>query len=209
MRGIVILLGVITFLLLGVGGVWYGLVREGPSERPMTVLIEKGSSIRSVAKQLRKEDVIRRAFIFKAMARLLGYNLKAGEYTFPAHVTLRQILNLMDDGKISYRTLTIPEGLSSYHVIDLVTKAVGLNGDVAQMPKEGALLPDTYYYSHGDARETLIHRMEEAMERILSTLWAARKENLPLKSPEEVLILASIVELETPQDAERARVAAV
>src|SRR5690606_13072148 len=74
---------------------------------------------------------------------------------------------------------------------------------------EGSLLPETYNYSRGDTREALIARMQKSMQARLSALWESRDEGLPVKTPAEALILASIVEKETGVTAERARVAGV
>ncbi|MFO0295050.1 MAG: endolytic transglycosylase MltG, partial [Rhodospirillales bacterium] len=102
----------------------------------------------------------------------------------------------------------IPEGLTNRQVVQLVAKAEGLEGDIVPRP-EGTLMPDTWFYSWGDSRDRLVERQRQAMTRLLQELWRQRAPNLPLKSPQEALILASIVEKETAIPEERPRVAAV
>lgn len=135
--------------------------------------------------------------------------LKAGEYRFPAHVTLRAAMDLVAEGRTVVRRLTVPEGLTSARILKLVQEAEGLSGTVTTVPAEGSLLPETWNYSWGDDRAALLARMMRARDEVLADLWPKRAANLPLKSPAEALVLASIVEKETGLAAERPQVAAV
>jgi UPF0755 protein len=107
------------------------------------------------------------------------------------------------------RRLTVPEGLTSAEVLALVGAAEGLVGELGSPPPEGALLPETYHYGYGDTRAGLIDRMRRAMRDALSEIWAKRLPDLPLGSPEEAAVLASLVEKETAVSSERARIASV
>ena len=116
----------------------------------------------------------------------------------------------MTKGETVVRSFTIPEGLTVAEAMEIVAKAKGLAGAMpSSLPDEGRLLPETYHYSYYDSKAQAVRRMEKALDDALAKAWAGRDEGLPLNSPEEALILASIVEKETGVKAERARVAAV
>ena len=118
-------------------------------------------------------------------------------------------MEILRSGETVVRRLTIPEGLTSQEIVAVVASAEGLRGDLVATPGEGSLLPETYHYSWNDERGQLIERMAAAQQELLDELWANRDPDLPLASPEEALILASIVEKETAVDGERALVASV
>jgi UPF0755 protein len=143
--------------------------------------------------------------------RLLGsaHDLKAGEFAFPAAVSMRGALEILDRGETVARWLTVAEGLTSSEVVALVAAAEGLSGEPGPVPLEGSLLPETYHYSRDDDRAALIGRMQSDMQAVLAELWPKRAEGLPIKTPEEAVILASIVEKETGVAEERPLVASV
>jgi UPF0755 protein len=120
-----------------------------------------------------------------------------------------QALNIIASGKTVKRHLTIPEGLTSTEVAALVQKAPALEGDVGPPPAEGEMLPSTYQYTYGESRKDLIERMRQAMTRTLAQLWTERRSDLPLSTPREAVILASIVEKETAREEERPHIAGV
>jgi len=155
--------------------------------------------------------VIRHGLVFRLVAGLSsrGAALKAGEYEFPARVSVLQSLEIIAGGKTIKHRLTIPEGLTSAEVMALLREAPALDGDTGPNPPEGELLPDTYVYSYGETRQELIERMRRAMAHQLDELWRKRRQDLPLASPQEALILASVVERETAREEERAHVAGV
>jgi UPF0755 protein len=105
--------------------------------------------------------------------------------------------------------VTVAEGTTSWQVVDALARVEVLTGEVAAVPPEGTLAPDSYEIERGGARADLIARMAAAQTAILAEEWAGRAEGLPYASPEEALIMASIVEKETSVPEERARVAAV
>ncbi len=183
----------------------------GPLKNETLIIIERGSGIHSISKILQKAGILKRPHVFSIIARVLNIDkkLKAGEYAFAKGVSYKGILDLLQSGKTVIRRITIAEGLRTETVLAILDQTEGLQGIVSSPPKEGSLLPETYHFSFGDSREKIIQRMIDARQRLLRDLWQERELNLPFKSPEEAVILASIVEKETSIPIERSRVAAV
>jgi UPF0755 protein len=177
----------------------------------ITVVIPKRSSFHELADYLVKAKVIdsKWLFIFNVRTRGKAKFLKAGEYCFPASRTPSLVMNQLIEGKTLKRRLTIPEGLKSEEIVTLININEGLSGKIDTIPAEGSLLPETYYFSFEDDREDLLGRMKRAREEILKKLWEKREVGLPLRSPEEAVILASIIEKETGIKGERKRIAGV
>ena len=199
-------------LLLALGGMWT-YVGPGPAARSgaaTPVILETGSGVGQISQSLKDAGVISSTALFTLATRLTGAaaELKAGEYEFPSGASMRQVLGDIRDGKTVRRQITIPEGWTSGMVWDAVMAKAELTGSV-DMPLEGALLPDTYQLQRGQTRTAVIRRMSDARDRVLAELWAARQPRLPLATPEDAVILASIVEKETGVASERPRVAAV
>jgi UPF0755 protein len=183
----------------------------GPLQRTETVVIPPRTGISGIADLLIENGVIRHPWTFKAAAELTGRGgaLKAGEYEFPSTVSAMQVLDIIAAGKTVKHRLTIREGLTSAEIVALVHDAPLLTGDVGPEPAEGTLLPETYVYSRGDTRQSVIERMKQAMQEALAAAWAERHGDLPLASPDEALTLASMIEKEANRDEERAHIAAV
>jgi UPF0755 protein len=206
-----------VFLLVG-GGMAGGLfafgyaqfVKPGPLQVPATVIVAKGAGLESIADQLHRDGILQYPLVFRLGARLTEADkrLKAGEYVFPRGVTPQGVLVLLQSGKAVVRRLTMAEGLTSFEIIKRLNATDGLTGTAAPAV-EGSLLPETYHFSFGDSRQNIADRMRADMQRALEVLWIGRDVDLPLKSPNEALVLASIVERETGVASERARVAAV
>jgi UPF0755 protein len=184
---------------------------SGPSSEEQILLLPRGSGLSTIAVLLEREGLIEDDLVFKLGVRKAGAQgeLKAGEYAIPAGASPGQIMEILREGKVIVRRVTVPEGLTSREVLALVAEAEHLNGDLPPPPPEGSLLPETYHYERGDSAEGLVGRMEKAMQDALAELWAGRAEGLPLQTPEEAVILASIVEKETGVGAERPLVASV
>jgi UPF0755 protein len=191
------------------------LDRQAQAPGPLTAdklfYIEPGSPVRSITENLLDAGIIRndRVFLIEAIWRNRGENLKAGEYRFPAGISIGGIITLLQSGKTWQRQITIPEGLTVSEIIALLQGEEVLRGAVATLPAEGILLPETYNFSYGDQRSSLIERMKKSMREELAALWEKRAEGLPFKTPQEAVILASIVEKETRIPEERPRVARV
>jgi UPF0755 protein len=148
-------------------------------------------------------------FRFGALVDGQGVLLKAGEFSFAPTIAPREAAAVIASGKTVVRRLTLPEGITVAQAVGLLRAAEGLEGEVATEPAECTLLPDTYFYSWGDSRERMLTRQRRAMADLLKELWEKRASGLPLKTPEEALVLASIVEKETGVAEERPRIAAV
>jgi UPF0755 protein len=181
----------------------------GPLPEARTIVIPRGG-IEGIATALERQGVISdtRGFAIAAWLTRGQGALRSAEYTFPAHASLADVLDVLREGKPVQRRLTIPEGLTSRQIAALVARAEGMTGE-APVPEEGAVLPETYSYQWGDNRAALLRRGETAMTQALNAVWADRAPGLPLSNPRDLLVLASIVEKETGTVAERARVAGV
>jgi UPF0755 protein len=206
------------FLLLAslaVGGAIYlGKSRfeaPGPLPEDKIVNIPRGLGVRDIADLLAREGVIEQPWIFTGGVYVLKEkeSLKYGEYQFTKHASLRDVLDTITEGKVVQHTLTIAEGLTSEQIVARLLQNTSLAGTIKEIPREGTLLPETYKFTRGTTRESIIQRMQQSSQRALHEIWQHRAQGLPLKSPEELLILASIVEKETGKPDERTRVAAV
>ncbi len=199
-------------LLIALAGVWT-YAGPGPKAREgaaTVVVLERGSGVARIGETLQAAGVISSASLFALAARVTGAagDLKAGEYEFRTGASMAQVLGDIRSGKVVRRSITIPEGWTSGMVLDAVNASPVLTGTATE-PPEGSVLPDTYDIQRGESREAVIQRMREAHDEVLAKLWAARQPGLPLASPQEAVILASIVEKETGVAAERPRVAAI
>ncbi len=188
---------------------WRVFRAPGPLSADKAFVIPRGSTA-SIAETMRDQGVISdlRAFSLAAWATRHEGPLRAGEYLFPAGSSLRDVLSVLRRGRPVERRLTIPEGLNVSQILVLVENAEGLSGDLPPF-NEGDVLPETYLYRWGDPRASLLHQAEGAMRAALAETWQLRVPDLPLASPREALILASIVERETGRPEERERIAGV
>ena len=207
---------VVAILVVGAGAgglLWLSeqFNKPGPLAEETTVIVPKGTCLRAIAEQLSDAGVIASPLVFRLGVRIQEAEsaLRAGEYAFPAAISARDVVAMLKFGKTVVRRLTVPEGLTTAQVLELVAETPGLTGETGPVPSEGTLLPETYHFSYGDSRAAMIERMRDAMREELTALWASRAPGLPLATPEEAVILASIVEKETAIPEERPRVAAV
>ncbi len=205
----------LTVLGVAAGIALFGFMRafeaEGPLTEDLVVEIPRGAALGTISDRLLAEGVIGNRWVFYGGVMLNGEDrsLRAGEYLFPAGVSGAGAMDILRRGRTVAYSITIPEGLTSREVVDLLLAEDNLVGEVAEVPEQGTLLPETYQYTRGDTRADLIARMQQAMTETLEELWAARPEGLPLESPEEALILASIIEKETGVGSEREVVSSV
>lgn len=211
----VVRIGVVVVVAAAVIGAAIGYDRynrPGPLSHARTLIIEKGSGVAMIADQLAAADVIENTLVFRAGVRLSGQEgvLQAGEYRFPARISMRAAAALLASGNTVKRRLTIAEGLTNQQVLALLKDTAGLDGTVegVSLP-EGTLLPETYFYSYGDDPQSLIRRMQTAMEEALAEAWANRGFGIAIDTPQEALVLASLIEKETAKPEERARISAV
>jgi UPF0755 protein len=212
--GLIAAVAVVATAVLA-GGLWLTLKQQfeapGPLAQEAVVIVPRGAGLAAIADDLAAAGVISDPTAFALGVRLFAdaRALQAGEYAFPAGSSMREAAELMASGRTVVHRLTVPEGLSSAEIVALLAAAEPLAGEIATVPPDGALLPETYHFHRGDSRESVLERMHESMNEALAELWQARKENLPLNSPAEALVLASIVEKETGVDSERPLVASV
>ncbi|MDE2914858.1 MAG: endolytic transglycosylase MltG [Paracoccaceae bacterium] len=185
--------------------------RSGPLAADSVFIIEKGESLYAVADRLESDGIISNAAVFRIGARFLRLEeaLKYGEYPLAARSTMKAVLERLTSGRGVFYWVTVPEGFTVHQVLARIADVDELTGEVNMSPAEGSLAPDTYAVSKGDSRQSVIDRMRMAQSAILEDAWEGRAANLPLDSPEEALILASIVERETGVESERSEVAAV
>jgi UPF0755 protein len=183
----------------------------GPLAADRIVNIPRGSGMRDIADILSREGVIDQPWLFIGGVLVLKAreDLKAGEYEFRAHSSLRDVVATMVEGKVVAHQVSIPEGLTSEQIAARLLQDDVLAGDIKDIPREGSLLPDTYNFSRGVTREQMVQRMQQAEQRLLREIWDHRAPDLPLKTPEQLVVLASLVEKETGKPEERTRVAAV
>ncbi|MFD1333857.1 endolytic transglycosylase MltG, partial [Methylopila musalis] len=204
-----------TLVALALGGaIYYGkslFDGPGPLEREITVVIPRNQGVGEIAETLARAGVLDHPKAFEAGVRLhrAGDGLRFGEYAFPAHVSMREAMEILISGKAIEHAITIPEGLTSQQVVERLREASVLTGDVREIPPEGALLPETYNVMRGMPREQVIARMRQEQKAALDKIWRDRDPSVPVKTPDDLVTLASLVEKETGIAEERGRVAAV
>ncbi|MEZ5829743.1 MAG: endolytic transglycosylase MltG [Dongiaceae bacterium] len=207
------LFGVAVIAAAGIAYYLYAsFTGPGPGTEDKTLVIPKGSGVIEIADLLKSENVIGDVRIFQLGVRLFSDDkpLKAGEYVFPKGISASGAMGIMIAGKSITHRLTIPEGLTAREVLDLVSKEPLLDGPLPpDWPAEGTLLPETYTFLRGESRVSMVARMRDAMAKALADEWAKRDPSILVKTPEEAVTLASVVEKETSRPDERARIAGV
>ncbi|HWK38504.1 MAG TPA: endolytic transglycosylase MltG, partial [Hyphomicrobium sp.] len=217
-----ILSGVFTlilFLMLAAGGMLALLYHQFEAPGPLTasrvITVPRGEGRIEIATRLEKEGAIsnRWAFIANYLLRnAIGpkqTELKAGDYEIKKHASMAEIMETLALGRGVLSKITIPEGWTSLQIVQRLREEEELVGEITEIPPEGSLLPDTYRYSKGMDRRELLERMQSEMQRLLAAEWERRQPSLPITTPEEALVFASIVEKETGRADERGRVASV
>jgi peptidoglycan lytic transglycosylase G len=207
---------IILICMIGAGGVYvYGkkmLESPGPLAEDKTVNIPPRSGTREIAETLQREGVIDVnpwLFTGAALALKAKSDLKPGEYAFQKSASLRDVIAIIVEGKVVQHSVTVPEGLTSEQIVARLSDNNIFAGSVREVPREGTLLPETYKFPRGTPREQVIQRMQQAQKRVLAEIWERRNPDIPVKSPEQLVVLASVVEKETGRADERSRVAAV
>jgi UPF0755 protein len=182
----------------------------GPLEQDANVVIPRGSSLTAAAETLESQTVVVSALRFRILARFLGGGdpIKAGEFLIPAGSSAASVLDILQHGQPIQRSIIIPEGMPSIMVYERLMAEPLLTGTI-EVPAEGSVLPASYNFERGEARAAVLKRMQDAMTRTLAELWAARKPTTVVETPEEAVILASIVEKETAKPSERRMIAGV
>ena len=180
-------------------------------EENIVYLLPKGQGVGKTAFDLADKGIISNGDIFRLGVRLAGRDtsFKAGEYEIAAGSTMQDIMELLSSGNVIHHKLTIVEGWTSHQIVTYLNSIDNLSGDISALPAEGSIMPETYLYTRDEYRNELISRMQARQKEFLLDQWSLRDPDLPLNSPEEALVLASIVEKETSLEEERARIAGV
>ena len=183
----------------------------GPKPGPHDIIVKEGTTLGSVTRQLAKEGAIPgSARTYYMMARMFGSSdpIQAGEFEIPRGMGGSRILDLLQHGKPLLRLITVTEGMPAVMIEEKLRVNAYLKGPTPAIP-EGSVLPDSYSFERGELRPALVKRMQQAMSKEVAQLWPRRGPDCPLSTPEQAVILASIVEKETGKPAERAMVAGV
>jgi UPF0755 protein len=216
-RFVVIGSALFTLVLLGMAvagtGIHFLATRlhaPGPLDVDKAVVI-RGNTASEIADTLLNERVIDNGLVFSIGVRMLGVDqhLRKGEFLFPAKASVETVIDTLVEGKPIDRFVTIPEGKTSEEVVAILRADEDLSGDVKDIPREGALLPDTYKITRGDQRSKILAWMADAERTALNDIWKRRSADLPIHSAQDLVILASIVEKETSKADERPRIAGV
>src|SRR6185503_20392665 len=167
---------------------------EGPLAEDKVVNIPRGLGIRDISDVLQREGVIDQPYIFmgSVMALRARGELKYGEYQFSKHASIADVVDTIIEGKVIQHAFTIPEGLTSDLIMQRLVENETLAGNIRDVPREGTLLPETYRFTFGTTREQMIQRMRQAQQRTLQEVWERRSSDLPIKTTEQLVTLASI-----------------
>ncbi len=210
--------GALSLLVLGivvvVGLFFYGahtFYADGKLAEETQFQVQRGTGLSTIAGQLEDAGIVSNRWVFQfgTLTQKKERALKAGEYRIAKGSSMAEVLKELTEGTPITYSVTIPEGFTTWQVIERVNADSNLSGEITLQPAEGALLPDTYVYERGDERDSIIKRMQDAQTEALAEIWESRQPDLPVETPEELVILASIVEKETGIASERPEVAAV
>ncbi len=201
--------GALALVALITGGtVFAGWKSAGPLPQDTAFIVPDGAGLGKVAQLLEEKGAISSASSFLTRAKILGGNepIKAGEFMLPKGASASQILATLQGNAVLRRFVTVPEGMPSILVYEKLMAEPLLTGEIA-VPAEGSILPESYDFERGETRAAVIARMQAARDKVLADAWAKRGPDIAVASPEETLVLASIVEKETGVPGERRMVA--
>lgn len=210
--------GFLTFLLVGFFVAGFTLVslqrkvREaGPLTADKVLYIAPGTDVPDIIAKLESEGVISNPLLMNVALFVEGARskLRAGEYLFKQGASLQDVMDTLVSGKQILHPITIPEGLTSEQIVQRLRDNDILTGDIREVPKEGTLLPDTYKVARSDSRNNILKKMQDDQRKFVEQVWARRSPDIPVKTPYELVTLASIVERETGKADERPHVASV
>lgn len=213
-----ILNGLLTLLVIGLVVVGGGLIfvasqyyGEGPLPDERVFRVETGNTLTTAAGRLEEQGFISNALIFRQFGARVEQSttIKAGDFRIPAGASMAAILQELTEGNPIRYAVTIPEGWTSWEAIQRLNADTNLVGEVTTLPPEGSILPGSYDYVPGETRQAVLDKMQDAMATELAAVWESRVADLPVETPEQLVVLASIVEKETGLASERPQVAAV
>ncbi len=202
--------------VIAVAGFYYVISayqNPGPLETNTHFIVREGAGLAEIAQSLERNGIVSDARVFRYMTISYlrdGQTLKAGEYEIKAGVSMKEVANLLESGKSILYSVSMPEGLTVHQMMARLADDPVLEGNLPrEQPAEGTLRPDTYKFSRGTQRAEILSQMRAAQERLVDQIWEKRDPDLPIKTKQEFVVLASIVEKETGKDDERAHVASV
>ncbi len=206
---ILIVVGIV--LLIGIGYAKREFVAPGPLEAETIVLLPRGAGLNDTSRLLMLHGAIDSEFLFRLGARYRRdeREIRYGEYRIPPGASMEEILDMLVRGELIQHKVTVAEGLTTFQILDILRQSEVLTGEITDIPAEGSLAPDTYFVERNQSRAEVLKRMSEAQAKQVAEAWEQRSPDSPLRSPEELLVLASIVEKETGIPEERPRVASV
>lgn len=201
---------IVVVVFVAVGAMLYGINCPNKLIESTSIVLQKGESVRSLAQNLKTAGVINSPLLFRIVVRALKVDksLKAGEYMFAPRMNMLQVAGQLLRGEVFYRRVTIAEGLTSAQIRTILNNEPYLSGDISVDMPEGSMLPETYTFSRGDSRDSIVLKAQSDLNNFLEKTWN-ENHNANIKSKEELLVLASIVEKETGLPEERYDVAAV
>ena len=205
-------LSVFLFVIIILSVIMYFNAPNSYQNEDRKFIIEYGLTFREVVEKLHKEHIIRDPNSFLYIAQLVkGYDPKVryGEYFFEKNLSYYKIMHKINRGYISFRKITIAEGLTTNSALKIIDKSPGLIGELPQNVAEGSLLPETYFYSYNDTKSSIVKRMQNAMQKTVDELWERRDKTLPIRNKNEAITLASIIEKESGNPGETPKVASV
>lgn len=167
--------------------------------RPETIMIPRGAGAIHIGGALEEAGLIPDARLFRIGVELknAGGELKAGEYAIPAEASINEIIDLLIEGDVILHNVQIIEGSTIAQAMRAIEASEVLTGDMLAPPEEGAFLPNTYSFVRGTSRAEVVETLMRAQDELMDEIWPARQPDLPIRSREEAIILASIVEKET------------
>ncbi|WP_375451647.1 endolytic transglycosylase MltG [uncultured Devosia sp.] len=206
-------LAVLAMLLVGGGLLFLASQFYGDSaiSQDTAFIVQSGDTLGSTSERMESLGLISNRYVFDLGRRVSNVEgtLKPGEYRIPAKASMSDILIELLQGKPVLYAVTVPEGWTSWQVVQRLDETPNLIGELTGVPPEGSILPNTYNFNPGDTRQSVLDAMQAAMTTQLAAAWETRRADLPIQTPEQLLVLASIVEKETGVATERPQVAAV
>ncbi len=204
---------ILALLAGGVAFVYFAnnFYSKGNLAKDTVFIVERGAGLATIANNLQQSGIISNSLAFQlgTRAQKKERSIRAGEYNIAKNSSMADVLKELTQGTpISY-AVTIPEGYTSFQVVERINADENLVGEITKVPDEGTLLPNTYAYERGESRQKIIENMQVAMQKELDRVWEGRDPDLPIKTKQELLILASLIEKETGTPTERAEVAGV
>lgn len=201
-----LLIAFAALALCAAGALWFVTQQfsvAGPLEAERVVVIERGTGFSDIARQLEREGVIEdaRLFMISSLLRRDHKNVQAGEYAFAAHASGSQVLDKLVSGDVVAHRLTLIEGWTNRQIAQALLADNALSGDVPNSllddAMQGQFLPDTVQFTRGMTRAHILEGRKQAMQKLLEELWQNRAQDLPFDTPQDALVLASIIERET------------